>query len=112
MKGLAMRKETMRAVVFAAASLLAFEAQALTERKGDYDRAIADFNKAIELDPKDAIAYGGRGFAYSSKADYDRAIADLTKAIELDPKNARIYYYNRGKAYERKGGYDGAKPQP
>ncbi|OGP81886.1 MAG: hypothetical protein A2Z08_03775, partial [Deltaproteobacteria bacterium RBG_16_54_11] len=31
--------------------------------KGDYDKAIADINKAIEIDPKDAMAYYNRGLA-------------------------------------------------
>ena len=63
--------------------------------KGDTDRAIADFNEAIRLDPKNAIAYTNRGLAYGDKGDTDRAIADLTEAIRLDPKNA-IAYTNRG----------------
>ena len=51
--------------------------------KGDYDRAIADYDKAIELNPKLAPAYNDRGNVYSAKGDYDRAIADFDKAIEL-----------------------------
>lgn len=31
--------------------------------KGDYGRTIADYNDAIRLDPKDAVAYGNRGLA-------------------------------------------------
>src|SRR5262245_9696289 len=46
-------------------------------RKGDYDRAIADWTEAIRLDPKYAIAYNGRAVAYNRKGDYNRAIADL-----------------------------------
>ncbi|HXY90760.1 MAG TPA: tetratricopeptide repeat protein, partial [Xanthobacteraceae bacterium] len=51
--------------------------------KGDYDRAIADFNKVIELNPNYAKAYINRGNAYDNKGDHDRAIADYNKAIEL-----------------------------
>jgi tetratricopeptide (TPR) repeat protein len=32
--------------------------------KGELDRAIADFNEAIRLDPKFALAYNNRGLAY------------------------------------------------
>jgi tetratricopeptide (TPR) repeat protein len=39
--------------------------------KGDYDRAIKDFDEAIRLDPKDAGAYNNRGSAY--KRVYDAA---------------------------------------
>src|SRR5436190_23802422 len=35
--------------------------------KGDMDRAIADLNEAIRLDPKYAVAYNNRGLAYSDK---------------------------------------------
>jgi tetratricopeptide (TPR) repeat protein len=55
--------------------------------KKDYDRAITDFNKAIELDPKYAAAYVGRAAGYANKSDRDRAIADYRKSLELDPNN-------------------------
>jgi tetratricopeptide (TPR) repeat protein len=35
--------------------------------KGEYDRAIADYNRAIQLDPKLAFAYNNRGNAYNHK---------------------------------------------
>jgi tetratricopeptide (TPR) repeat protein len=56
--------------------------------KHNYDRAIADFNEAIRLDPGSAISYSNRGQAYYAKQDYDRAIADYNEAIRLDPKAA------------------------
>ena len=55
-------------------------------KKGDYDKAIADYTEAIRLDPKNAEAYCNRGHAYEEKGDYDKAIADCTEAIRLDPK--------------------------
>jgi len=70
--------------------------------KGKYDDAIADFDKAIALDPNDAAAYGNRGNAYYSKGEVDRAIADYTKAIALDPNFADAYT-NRGVVYYEKG---------
>ncbi len=51
--------------------------------KGEIDRAIADFNKAIELNPNLAAAYDGRGRAYVSKGDYTNAVLDVTRAGEL-----------------------------
>ena len=51
--------------------------------KGDVDRAIADYNKAIELRPSYARAYESRGSAYASKGVYTNAVADVTKASEL-----------------------------
>src|ERR1700730_5666254 len=55
------------------------------QRKGDRDRAIADFTDAIRLDPNNALAYNNRGLAWNEKGDHDRAIADLTQAIRIDP---------------------------
>jgi tetratricopeptide (TPR) repeat protein len=54
--------------------------------KGDYHRAMADFDQAIKLDPKLALAYYDRGYAYNNKGDHERAIADLDRAITLNPK--------------------------
>ena len=51
--------------------------------KGDFDRAISDYTKAIELNPNYAPAYNSRGRAYTRKGDYIRAVADVTKAGEL-----------------------------
>jgi lipoprotein NlpI len=76
-------------------------------RKGDYDRAIKDYDQAIQLDPKFAGAYSNRGSAYANKGDYDRAIKDYDQSIQLDPKLAGAYS-NRGNAYMRKGDYDRA----
>src|SRR5262245_49416237 len=61
--------------------------------KGDFDRAIADYTKVIDLDIPAwvPVAYYFRGFSYRKKGDFDRAIADLNKAIELEPKSARNY---------------------
>jgi tetratricopeptide (TPR) repeat protein len=62
------------------------------------DLAIADYDKAIEIDPRLAIAYANRGDMYGAKGGYDREIADESKAIELDPR-LDYAYYNRGEAY-------------
>ena len=56
--------------------------------KKDYDRAIADYDQAIRLNPNYAAAYNSRGLAYDDKRDYDRAIADFNKAIKLNPNDA------------------------
>ena len=69
---------------------------------GAFDSAIADYTKAIEMDPKSAEAIMGRGLAYANKQSYDLAIADYDKAIELKPKNVAAFA-NRGAAYEKKG---------
>ena len=54
--------------------------------KGDVDRAISDYTRAIVLNPNYAPAYNSRGRAYASKGDYIRAVDDVTKAGELTAK--------------------------
>ncbi|MDQ3710689.1 MAG: TonB family protein [Acidobacteriota bacterium] len=51
--------------------------------KGEYDRAILDYNEAIRLNPQDAVAYYSRGFAYHYKNDQDRAFENYKTAIQL-----------------------------
>lgn len=48
--------------------------------KGDYDRAISDFNKALEINPRYAGAYRGRGITFFYKRKYDKAWQDVHKA--------------------------------
>ena len=74
---------------------------------GDNDRAIADLNEAIRLDPKLAMAHNNRGAAYNEQGDNDRAIADYNEAIRIDPKLA-MAFSNRGNAYSDKGDNDRA----
>ena len=66
--------------------------------KGDYDRVLQDYTKAIDLNPDDANAYNNSGVAYHLKKEYESAIADYTQAIQLKPDYA-IAYNNRGRAY-------------
>ena len=75
--------------------------------QGDTDRALADFDQAIKLDPKDALAYSNRGFAWRTKGDMARAAADYEQAIKLDAGNASAFY-NRGNAYYEKRDFDRA----
>ena len=48
--------------------------------KGQYDQAISDFNKALEINPRDVTAYNNRGSAYLEKGLYDKAWEDVHKA--------------------------------
>jgi tetratricopeptide (TPR) repeat protein len=75
--------------------------------KGDPHHAIADFDQAIRLDPKNAYAYNGRGGAYIVKGDLDHGIADFDQAIMLDPKYAK-FYSDRGNVYGAAGDLDHA----
>jgi tetratricopeptide (TPR) repeat protein len=65
------------------------------ERRGEFDKAISDHTKALELAP-DATIFLNRGSAYSKKGDAEAAIADFSRSIELRPEDAAAYLY-RGK---------------
>ena len=67
-----------------------FDRGVASRNKVDFDSAIAEFTKAIQLDPKFARAYFARGLVYQDKGDTDRAIADFTRVIELDPLPLKI----------------------
>ena len=64
--------------------------------------AIKDYDKAIQLDPKYAIAFYNRGMANRELKRTDKAIVDLTTALRLDPKDADAYY-QRALAWQAKG---------
>src|SRR5438045_3959189 len=63
--------------------------------KGDLDGAIADFTKAIEINPLLAETYNSRGVVWSFKGNLKEAIRDFDRAIKLDSRYA-MAYANRG----------------
>jgi len=75
--------------------------------KGDYEKAIENYNMAILLNPLFSEAYFNRALSYYQLKNYDKSIADYTEAAELDPKNP-IIFNNKGDAYYRKQDYTGA----
>ncbi len=76
-------------------------------RKGNADKAIADYTQAISLDPNDSLAAANRGNAWLDKGYADKAIADYDQAILLEPRDG--YNYNgRGAAWLAKGRLDKA----
>jgi tetratricopeptide (TPR) repeat protein len=66
--------------------------------KGQYDKAIANYNKAIELNPRYAEAYKNCGNAYLIKGWWGKAIDNYTQAIEINPRLGEAYG-GRGVAY-------------
>ena len=77
------------------------------KRGGDYDRAIADYNAALQINPKYFFAHYNRGISYTVKGEWDRAIADFDAAIRSNPKSKEAHN-NRGGAYMEKGDLDRA----
>ena len=76
--------------------------------KDQFDRAIQDFDQAIELRPDYSGAFFGRGLAYKGKDQYDRAIQDYDQALKLKPDYA-FAYGNRAFARKALGQIDLAK---
>jgi tetratricopeptide (TPR) repeat protein len=50
-----------------------------------YDQALADYDRAIELDPDLDWVIADRGDTFRAMGRYDEALADFNRAIELDP---------------------------
>jgi tetratricopeptide (TPR) repeat protein len=74
-------------------------------KRGEYDLAILEFNKALEINPLAAETYNNLGITYSKKGQNDLAVADFTKALEIKPDMAEAHY-NRGLLYARNGRYN------
>jgi len=58
------------------------------QRRDDIDRAIADYDDALRLDPKLADIFNTRGELHRSKGDRPRALADFGTALKLNPQHA------------------------
>ena len=64
---------------------------------GRHEEALESFDRAIELDPNDALAWLSRGAALGNLGRHQEALESFDKAIELDPNNA-LAWFNRGRA--------------
>lgn len=53
--------------------------------KGEYARALEDYDQAVTINPLDADAFNSRGTTYTALARYGRAILDFDEAIRLNP---------------------------
>jgi tetratricopeptide (TPR) repeat protein len=53
----------------------------------DFDRALADYSRAVEIAPDDPHAWIGRAAAWKAKQDYGQALNDLDQAMRLAPKS-------------------------
>ncbi len=66
--------------------------------KHEFDKALSEYDEAIRLDPKNGMAYCGRGAASTEKGEFDKAIASFDEAIRLDPQIANMPFYKRYRA--------------
>jgi len=58
---------------------------------GEYDKAIADFSKAIHIDPENYRAYHMRGMTYGTIGESERAIRDFRSMLEIEPNSYDAY---------------------
>lgn len=72
---------------------------AIYYRKGDFDRSIQLFTRAIARNPRDTYAFDWRGLAWLNKKDYSKSFTDFAEAIRIDPISA-VTYGDRAFAYE------------
>ncbi len=72
--------------------------------------AIADFDKAVALDPKAAEAYNRRGSEYFKLGQIDKSLADFDKFLELEPAE-RPGHWKRGITLYYAGRYDDGRKQ-
>ncbi|MDW8328223.1 MAG: tetratricopeptide repeat protein, partial [Anaerolineales bacterium] len=71
-------------------------------RLKDYPAALADFSRAVELQPDNGYNYQWRGSTHYELKDYAAALADFSRAIELQPDNGYNYRWRGLTHYELK----------
>ncbi|MCY2986656.1 MAG: tetratricopeptide repeat protein [Planctomycetota bacterium] len=76
--------------------------------KGEYKRAMADYDQAVRLDPANPMLYNCRGRAWSAQGEYTKALADFDEAIRREPTLA-VAFHHRGNAWENTGEYERAR---
>ena len=76
-------------------------------QSGQIEKAIAAYQKAIQLEPNFADAYGGLGIIYWRSGNLDDAIRHCQKAIKIAPENIE-FHKNLTRIYWQKGMYDAA----
>lgn len=73
--------------------------------KGETDKAIGYYKKAIRINPNNVDAYNNLGVCYFSQGLVDKAIEQYLTAVRLDPNH--IYaYFNLGESYLEQGATD------
>jgi protein O-mannosyl-transferase len=75
------------------------------ERENLLQRAMNDYNSAIEVNPKYHLAYSNRGKVWFERKQFDKAIEDYTMSIQLNGKIAKDYV-NRGSSYAQTGRHE------
>jgi Tfp pilus assembly protein PilF len=72
------------------------------QKKGQLDKAMENYDKAITLDPTDYLAYINRGAIFDKGSQFDKAIESYNRAVMLNPGDFTAYF-NRGLTYDKIG---------
>lgn len=67
----------------------------------EYEQAMADFSKSIELNDSVASAYHSRALLNYELKDYQAAIEDFLMALDYAAEESAVLYYNLGMSYYR-----------
>jgi tetratricopeptide (TPR) repeat protein len=70
--------------------------------EGKIEEAIAEYNRALELDPNFSDALHGLAQAYHAREDFDRTIEAARRILELNPDDI-LAWTTISRAYQRKG---------
>jgi len=76
------------------------------ERSGDTERAVQNYDRAIQANPKDYRPYLNRGNVHFQEGDFAQSVADYNTAAERAPGAAEVYYnlsIAKGESYDFDG---------
>jgi tetratricopeptide (TPR) repeat protein len=71
--------------------------------RDDFEGALADYDRALQIKPAFAEAYANRGNVFIRLERYDDALEQINKALKLKLQHPERVYYNRSIIYELKG---------
>lgn len=77
------------------------------EYRGEFEKAVEDYTRAIDIDKAHADAYYNRGLIYIRQGKYTLAITDFTQVIKQKGEDADVFN-NRGNAYMQLNKYESA----
>ena len=59
-------------------------------QQGDHDKALAAIDRALQLQPDEAIFYNRRGLIYDDIGEHDKAFSSYDQGLQIDPNNDSI----------------------